>query len=289
MTKENIYFRSRSYKEYIKNTLLPGMAVAIIDIETVGLDKYDEIIQFAAQKVIVQQDYSLNVVSESNIYIKPADLVSPQITKLTGITNEFLSDKSTESEAFSFIDSFLKEVEGIAGHNVNFDLFKIMGLYFRQGYISLPKTYRIYDTLEMARDYDHKSSHKLCDVAKEYGLDTGITFHNAMDDVKATKRIMEYFIKSYDNIGTWPGIIKPKIGAICYYEMPTHKENRIYVNTDCGTVYFNVYYRIWGSKKDTDITTLDMEYIQENVIKLLKLNNLDELTKFKGNFAKYQR
>ena len=51
------------------------MAVAIIDIETVGLDKYDEIIQFAAEKVVVQPDYSLKVVSDFNTYIRPAEPV----------------------------------------------------------------------------------------------------------------------------------------------------------------------------------------------------------------------
>ena len=284
MKKENIYFRSRSYKEYIKNTLLPGMAVAIIDAETVGLDKYDEIIQFAAEKVVVQPDYSLKVVSDFNTYIRPTEPVSPKITKLTGISNDFLSNKRPEEVEFSFIDDFIKDVAGIAGHNVNFDIYKLMGMYFRQGHVSLPKTYQIYDTLEMSRDFDHKNSHKLSDVAKEYGLDTDITFHNAMDDVKATKRIMEYFVKSYDNIVPWEGTVKPKIETISYYEMPSHKENRIYNNTDCGTVYFNVYYRIWGAKNDTDITILDMEYIQDEAVKMLGMNSIEEFSKYKGSY-----
>ena len=48
--------------------------------------------------------------------------------------------------------------------------------------------------------------------------------------LKATKRIMEYFVKSYDNIVPWEGTVKPKIETISYYEMPSHKENRIYLS-----------------------------------------------------------
>ena len=90
------------------------MAVAIIDAETVGLDKYDEIIQFAAEKVVVQPDYSLKVVSDFNTYIRPTEPVSPKITKLTGISNDFLSNKRPEEVEFSFIDDFIKDVAGIA-------------------------------------------------------------------------------------------------------------------------------------------------------------------------------
>lgn len=279
-------FRTRSYKHYVLNEITPGKKIVIADAETTGLDKFAEIIQFSAVKVLVKDDLSLEEIDRINTYIKPTVLVSPKITNLTGITNEMLNDKDTEDIIFPLIDAFLHNADGIVGHNVKFDILKIKGMYFRQGYFL--KDIPVYDTLEMSRDFEPKVSHKLSDIATMYGFDAGLDFHNSEDDVTATKRLFEYFIKSYSSIKEWTGTTKPRIGYINYMEMPNHKENRIYVNTSDGTVYFNVHYRVWGAKEGTDMTLLDMEYIQQTVLNLLGLKSTDELAKYRSEYS-YQK
>lgn len=39
-----------------------------------------------------------------------------------------------------------------------------------------------------------------------------------------------------------------------------------------------------GSKNDTDITILDMEYIQDEAVKMLGMNSLEEFSKYKGSY-----
>lgn len=282
---ENEYYRSGKYRRFVKETLVPQTTVAVIDTETLGLDKYEEIIQFAALKLTVEEDLSLTETDRINIYIKPQKPVPPKITCITGITNEFLADKNTEDVEFPVIDRFLSDVDVIAGHNVEFDIYKIKGMYFRQGSYFL-KEMPVIDTLEMSRDFEPKRSHKLGDMCALYGLDAGLNFHNASDDITATKRLLEYFLKSYDSLKEWTGTVKTDISVINYYEMPNHRENRIYVNTDFGTVYYNVYYKCWGAKNGTDMRQLDMEYIQSEALRLLELKDMDEFGKFRGKFQR---
>lgn len=277
---KQIFYRNSKNKNYILRNIKPGKLCTILDVETTGLNDIAEIIQFSAIQIEINNDYSFSEIDRMNVYIKPNTPVPKKITEITGITNDMLINEKTETEVFSSIRDFIKG-SIIVGHNIQFDYSKIQEMFKRNGMLFIAPA--IIDTLEMSRDINPKRSHKLSDLAHDYGIDAGLTFHNSMDDVIATRRLFEILLKTYIEMPEWNGTIKPKIGMINYYAMPNHKENRIYVNTNYGTFYYNVYYKCWGAKSDTDMTVIDMDYIEDNTLKLLNMD-IKDFSKFKGKY-----
>ena len=96
--------------------ILPDSFI-VLDLETTGLsNKFDEIIEISALRV-----RSFHVTDVFSTLIKPTFEISDEITEITGITNEMLSN----APLFSEIEFELREFIGddyILGHNVNFDI-----------------------------------------------------------------------------------------------------------------------------------------------------------------------
>ena len=133
----------------------------VLDLETTGFDRVnDRIIEIGAVRFTDGEPVAI-----FNTLVNPEVLVSEEITKLTGHTNEDLLKGMSEDHAIITLIYFLRS-EPIVGHNVLFDY----ELFYRAaGRIECGVCNPLIDTLTIARDR-HKYPHKLPDMCKRYNV-----------------------------------------------------------------------------------------------------------------------
>lgn len=276
-------WRSKATRENLLKIFNEEKEVIVFDTETTGLNaQRDRIIQISAIKFATE---SMDEISRLDLYIKPPFELEPKITKITGITNEFLKGKPTEKELFPEIYSFFGDTPVIAAYNTPFDKGFMEQLYERNGKVFLPK--KETDVLEMARDLVSKKdveNHKLGTIAHLYGVDTGLTFHNSMDDVTATARLLKVFRDEYGETeeSDMP-LITPQIFSMRFWE-GFRGFSRIYLNTNVGTFYYDIRSRSWGGKSDNaySVDEIDMESLKTSALKLAGAATEQEFARFRG-------
>ena len=163
----------------------------IVDIETTGLSPLrDEIIEISALKV---REHI--VVDKFSTLTKPAALISPFISALTGITNEMVKDApEIKSILLSFKDFLANDC--IVGHNINFDyrfLHHNLEKYFGTGL----DNDRL-DTVKLARKFcPDLPSYKLSSLAKHFDINTE-GHHRALKDCEMTYNLYNKIIEQCD-------------------------------------------------------------------------------------------
>ena len=264
----------------------------IFDTETTGLKpNEDYIVQLCAKKYRAGTE-SMTLVDEINLYIRPPFYMDKKVIAVHGITNEFLLDKPFEEKAFKTIQSFFGERSLLMGYNVDFDIGMLKGMYERQG--QTLKYWTSLDILEMARDLfapDEVENYKLGTILQATGLDIGLTFHNAMDDVEGTARLLEYCYEEYKKIAKHSGEKKSLYIKQYYYFVGYRKEQKgiyLLVSTDrYGSgessyhwIYFSTYYKMWFSKdKGFNLSDKDIDNLEKNILTHLKISNIKEFGK----------
>ena len=188
-TKEDaIQNLSRPHKG---NSLLDAISTyTVIDIETTGIDpRADDIIELAAIKVVGGV-----VKSVWDKLINPELPIPKKVARITGITDEMVSDAPTISEVISeFIDFVGNDV--VVGHNVNFD---INFIYDRCEYLlNCPFSNDYIDTLRLSRKLlKSLEHHHLCDVAEALNVQQE-GYHRAAADCYTTHMCYQEMIKRF--------------------------------------------------------------------------------------------
>lgn len=284
--KQSKTWRSKATGENLLKIFAEEKEICVFDTETTGFKALggDTIIQISALKMRLED---MSEIDRLDMYINPGRPLPPKITAITGITDDLLSTQPFEQEVFSQIFAFFGTEPIIVGHNIRFDKTFMEQLYERNGKVFLPKNEC--DTLEMARDLIPKGeveNHKLGTLANYYGVATGLTFHNSMDDVVATSRLLRIFQKEYaerfEHIDEHPVVI-PKITSIKFW--PGFRGfSRQYINTDSGTFYYDIRAKVWGGKDDNcySIDEVDMEALKESAFRFAGVTTEQEFAKFRG-------
>lgn len=275
-------WRPNIQKTNLQKAILTNRDLVILDTETTGIGKNDFMIQFSARKLRKRgKQYIME--EELDIYIKPPILISKKIEELTGITNEFLADKPSEEEVFEQIRSFLQGAIPVA-YNAPFDIRFLSGVYERNG-VEYQYDYAL-DVLEMARDLVPKSqsaSHKLCDIAALYGVDKNIPFHNAKGDILVTERLLRIFIMEYfdkDAVANRKRKLRyAKVLDVSYWA-GFQGNSRIYVNTNMGSVYYDIKNKQWMDK-NLKMEEYDMEDIRKQTFEFTGTSSEMELAKYR--------
>lgn len=271
-----------------KSCLAESRKLIVYDTETTGLSpERDRIIEFAAIKFDVSEDYSLTQTDSLHLYINPGMPLPSIITEITGITEEELADKPHEEDVFDQIRSFMDESATICGYNIiSFDNRFIDNLYARQGLRFKPS--QVIDGIVLARDRLKKDyeveNHKLGTIAAYYGID--FQAHSALEDAGATARVVEQLFKEYaeeekDMATVKAGLIRPGIKAVRFWE-GYRGFSRIYVNTDAGDLFYDIRRNEWGAKPPCDIESIDMEWLEAEACRVTS-SAPNALRYFKGN------
>ena len=261
------------------------------DTETTGLTADDVIVEIGAIRMNFNDNGSLRELERFHEYIKPPFAMPANATAINGITDEFLDDKPEIDEVFPRIESFFGRLP-VAAYNAGFDVRFMRRMYESQGEVFDP--HAEIDVLKMVRDFlpqDEIKKHgcKLKTVCELLGADAGISFHSAMDDTIAMSRVADIIFRAYvdkeRSASNNKSLVRPMIHSISYWNGPSHKLQRIYIRTSCGTFFYDQYYRTWNAdakKNDIDIDTVDMEFIRSETLLLTNVESDEALSKWKG-------
>ena len=158
----------------------------VIDVETTGLRDTDKIIEIGALKV---EDGT--IVEEFSVLIKSEIPLPREIVKLTGLTDEILSEEGIEiREAIETFREFCGE-ETLVGHNVNiFDMKFLQIACISNGFSAMRNQTK--DTMKMARRKIDCSKYDLGSVAEYLEIEYNHNeVHRALWDCKLTYWIFE--------------------------------------------------------------------------------------------------
>lgn len=275
-------FRNGRKKNEVLELIKPGTELCVFDTETTGLhpETTDRIIEFSAMKWRVKEDYSLEKLDQFQQYIKPPFVVTQEITDLTGISNEFLADKPSEEVVAFDIYKYLHSTPICLGHNVPFDIRFVKGLCERNG-LEYPITASL-DTLTLAKDLIKKEdveNFKLGTLLGVLGLDEGIQFHSAIDDVYATSLLLQALLQAYAAQGEEEVVIeKLTVLGVAFWQKYDLK--RIYINTNKGSVFFQT--EDYVGSKTVDVTRVDMDALKKDAMEFIGVNTMEEFLAFRG-------
>jgi len=178
MTQDNFLVEKVEYPEYILNNNF-----VVFDVETTGLNPtINDITEIGAVKIINGQ-----IKEKFQVLCKPHDIISAEITKITGITNEMVANKPLSTEVILDFLTFTKDCI-LVGYNVDFDYNFIQNVAKRVEKVFENEKH---DCLVDAKNKLFLNNYKLGTVVASLGI-TLENAHRALFDATATA---EEFLK----------------------------------------------------------------------------------------------
>ena len=170
----------------------------IFDLETTGLSAATErIIEIGAVKV-----ENGEILESFDLFVDPEKAITPEITRLTSITNEMVAGAPKEADALEQFFRFCDGCDILVAHNADFDMGFLRAAIRRCGREEDPVQI---DTLVMARAmYPELKKHKLDTIAERLGV-TQKHHHRADDDARV---LAEIFLKMVQRLVEDAGITK---------------------------------------------------------------------------------
>ena len=254
-------------------------AFIVFDTETTGLKKDDQIIEIAAYKCDFK-DGNFTPYDVLWFYIKPDKPIPEAITEINGISNEKVANCPDERQAHQIIKRFFGDNPVIGAYNSGFDIKMLKNMFQRCGdefVVGLE-----IDILKIARDIfceQKMKDHKLATIANTYGVDKGIQFHDAKDDVTVLVRVINAMIKDINENGVSDGLERVRVYRINYY--PGYRGNsRIYIPTSKGVLFYDFKSQRWAAKDDKiDISSIDMQDVETQIFSMSGCDDYKELKK----------
>lgn len=167
--------------------------IVVYDLETTGFkSKNTRILSFSAIRYQVSE-HGMDEIDRRNMFLNPMMTIPAYITAVNHITNEKVADCPTEYEAGAEILSYLNSADFVSGYNnANFDDGLVNEMARRIGFGKwIPKNE--IDVMILAKAVLTKqdvSNFKLGTLAEYFHADAGLEFHNSIDDVIATSRVL---------------------------------------------------------------------------------------------------
>lgn len=194
----------------------------VLDIETTGISaSVNSITEIGAIRVEGGKE-----VARYQQLINPEAVVSSEITKLTGLTNDILKDQPTFREILKDFLDFSGDLP-LLGHNILFDFSFIKASSNREGVAYERKGM---DTCRLAGKFINDiESKSLSSLIRYFHIHREIS-HRAFHDAKATLALYEIIVDRYYNEST--------------------------------ARYFEPIALHWKEKKDADITPKQISYLE---------------------------
>lgn len=159
---------------------------AVVDLETTGgLPKRDRIIEIG----IVLSDGKA-ILDEFGSLIDPGRSIPPEITRITGITDDMVSGKP---RFYELAKDIVQWTDGkiFVAHNVRFDYGFLQHAYRDLGYTY---TRKLLCTMRLSRAlYPQFRTHSLGALIERYDLQVD-SRHRAMDDARATAKLLNFWM-----------------------------------------------------------------------------------------------
>lgn len=160
----------------------------VFDTETTGLSaQYHEIIEIAAVRMKGGQ-----VTDSFQTFVRPKGRISPEITRLTGITPEMVADAPGLEVV---LGKFMEFSQGavLVAHNARFDVGFLNANFRRLGWEELASP--VVDTVELARFlYPQLRNHRLDTLCQHFQIPL-TQHHRALNDAEATAHLMWQMVR----------------------------------------------------------------------------------------------
>ena len=253
-----------------------GTPLICFDTETTGISSAsDRIISFSAIKVVMNNGLPEEA-DRMDILINPERPIPPEATKVNHITDELVSAAGKEAVVFLDIKRFFGDNPFVCGYNsVSFDAKFLQAMYSRCGNLKFTPILHV-DVAKMAKEKLDLRSYTLQSVAKELGVDGGLSFHKSIDDVIATFRCFMILKKDYDvKEDKNKYSMSVKVVGCTYWAGPNYRLERIYIQTHPYTkTFYDIYRKEW--KSDSDI---DLKKVKRDTLAFTQTNDESELVK----------
>jgi DNA polymerase-3 subunit epsilon len=168
----------------------------VVDVETTGLNAIrDRITEIGMVHV-----RNGRIFDKFETLVNPGVFIPRYITEMTGITNDMVYNKPSFKESFPGIKKFLSEYDGnivFVGHNASFDYKFISASIERtmKEKFELP----VLCTCRLARRLNKSLRSKSLYSLSQYYRIKIRNRHRALDDAKATAKILMYFLDELEN------------------------------------------------------------------------------------------
>ena len=167
--------------------------IVCFDIETTGLNKkYEVIIEIGA--VVLKNG---EITDTFNTFVSPGRLLSPEIIRLTGITDEMLEGAPSQKEALEAFLAFAGD-RPLAAHNADFDMGFISAGCRKYG---LPFHNPSVDSLILAQNLLPELGKYKLDIVAEYLHLPAFNHHRASDDAATVAYMLPHFFKKLEEMG----------------------------------------------------------------------------------------
>ena len=182
----------------------------VFDLETTGLhaSEGDSIIEIGAVKM-----QNGKIIERFDEFINPGHLISEEIIKITGITNEMLEDKPDEKTVLERFMNWVGDLPMVA-HNAKFDMSFIKMAYLKYDLGRFNNT--IIDTLGLSRYLEsNERYHNLATLVIRYNIPwdedkhhranydaegTALIFYKMLEKLKLNNINTMDDLKNYRNI-----------------------------------------------------------------------------------------
>ena len=235
----------------------------IVDLETTGgMARRDKITEIG----IVTYDGE-NILDTYSTLVNPERSIPPEITRITGITNEMVKDAP---KFYEVAKEVVERTEGaiFVAHNVRFDYSFLKEEYARLGYTF---TRRQLCTVRLTRNtFPGLRSYSLGNLIKHFGIKVNAR-HRALDDAMATTELLgyvlnkdhgEFTIKQIINAGIRESKLPKGITMDFLHSLPEKP----------GVYYFyNDYKKVVYVGKSINIKTRVMQHFSKTTLKAEKL------------------
>lgn len=274
------------YKDNIRElfSLLKDHEIIVFDTETSGFSsKTDFILSFSGLRL--KYDMETKKFKETgrlDVFMKPSDdfRVPAKVSAVNHITTESLADKPLEKDAMQQVRDFLGKNPIIVGHNVAFDIRFTDAAYERVFGSKFQYKFAL-DTLKVAKEIvskDQVPDYQLSTLVDTFGVAGGLEFHNSIDDVITTTRILEklllMFIKSDgDTIPT----DKQKVSVLGITAWKRYSYHRLYIqNNRAAYIYYDVDKKNWIQRGGEPV---DLDDIESQCLKKTGCKDMDQISR----------
>ena len=167
--------------------------IVCFDIETTGLNKkYEVIIEIGA--VVLKNG---EITETFNTFVSPGRLLSPEIIRLTGITDEMLEGAPSQKEALEAFLAFAGD-RPLAAHNADFDMGFIAAGCRKYG---LPFHNSSVDSLILAQNLLPDLGKYKLDIVAEHLKLPAFNHHRASDDAATVAYMLPPFFRMMEELG----------------------------------------------------------------------------------------
>lgn len=154
----------------------------VLDFETTGLSKSDEIIEIGMVKCSGEEE-----VDTLSILVNPGIPLSPSITKITGISDVDLRDAPRLKDVISHVRNFIGG-DVVVAYNAPFDVRFLRSAYRKY---EISDEIRYIDVLPLVKAlFPEMTNYKLETMIDHCSIATCQT-HRALDDARCTHRLFE--------------------------------------------------------------------------------------------------